>query len=80
MEWLNKNPHPTQEAILQFHQFTGDGDIKNDLMMNRDGQMLTVSVTGIELSEYYGKMQYIDLKNNHTSLQQFSFGRLQKVA
>jgi len=79
-EWLNKNPHPTQEDILQFHQFTGDGDINNDLMMNRGGQMLTVSVTGIELSDYFGRMQYIDLKNNRTTLQQFSFNSLQKVA
>ncbi len=79
-QWLNKNPYPKQEDILQFHQFTGDGDINNDLMMNRDGKMLTVSVTGIELDKYAGKMRYIDLKNNTVTLQQFSFGPLQKVA
>ena len=79
-QWLNKNPHPTQEDILQFHQFTGDGDINNDLKMNRDGKMLTVSVTGIELDKYAAKMKYIDLKNNTTTLQQFAYGPFQEVA
>lgn len=80
MQWLNKNPHPTQEDILQFHQFTGDGDINNDLMMNRDGKMLTVSVTGIELDKHAGIMKYIDLKNNTATLKQFFFNPFQKVA
>jgi hypothetical protein len=80
MKWLNKNPNPTQEDILLFHQFTGDGDINNDLKMNRDGKMLTVSVTGIELENYTGRMTYIDLKNNNTYLQKFSFGPIQDVA
>jgi len=79
-QWLNKNPNPKQEDILQFHQFTGDGDINNDLMMNRDGKMLTVSVTGIELDKYVGKMRYTDLKDNTVTLQQFAFGLLQNVA
>lgn len=80
LQWLNKKPDPTQEDILRFHQFTGDGDINNDLMINRDGKMLTVSVTGIELDKYTGKMNYTDLKTNSVTLQQFSFWGLQKVA
>jgi hypothetical protein len=80
MQWLNKTPHPSQEDILQFHQFTGDGDINNDLMMNRDGKMLTVSVTGIELDKCSGKMQYKDLMNNRICLQQLAVGILKKVA
>jgi hypothetical protein len=76
--WLNNNPYPTQEDILQFHQFTGEGDTNNDLLMNRDGKMLTVSVTGIELDKHRAKMQYIDLKNNNSYQQQFSFKALQQ--
>lgn len=79
-KWLNKNPNPTQADILQFHQFTGDGDIQNDLKMNREDKMLTVSVTGIELTPNAGKMKYIDLKNGAKYLQQFSFGLFQHVA
>lgn len=73
IKWLDKNPTPTQEDILQFHQFTGDGDVNNDLVMNRDGKMLTVSVTGIELSKNRGNMHYIDLQTNTHTKQQFTF-------
>jgi uncharacterized protein with NRDE domain len=76
--WLNKNPYPTQEDILQFHQFTGGGDSNNGLVMNRDGKMLTVSVTGIELDTHHGKMQYIDLKNSNSYQHQFFFKTLQQ--
>jgi uncharacterized protein with NRDE domain len=71
--WLTKKPYPTQQDILQFHQFAGEGDTHNDLRINRDGKMLTVSVTGIELNDSHGKMHYTDLKNGNTCLQQFSF-------
>ncbi len=76
--WLSNNPYPTQQDILQFHQFTGDGDTNNDLMMNREGKMLTVSVTGIELNKHYGKMHYIDLKDSSSCQQQFSFKALRQ--
>jgi len=62
-EWLNKNPHPSQENILEFHQFGGDGDAGNDLHMNRDGIMLTVSVTGISLQQDKSMMRYLDMKD-----------------
>src|ERR1700730_2005352 len=45
IKWLEKNLHPTQNEILQFHQFTGDGDAHNDLLMNRDDKVFTVSMT-----------------------------------
>lgn len=64
LKWLNKNLNPTQQDILHFHQFAGDGDSNNDLRMNRDGMMLTVSVTGIELSADKASMRYVDLKDN----------------
>lgn len=61
MQWLNKNPHPNQQDILQFHQFAGDGNKHTDILMNRDGIMHTVSITSIELSKHTGKMYYHDL-------------------
>jgi hypothetical protein len=48
--------------------------------MNRDGKMLTVSITGIELKNNEGSMKYIDIINNTVSLQQFSSLHLQSVA
>jgi hypothetical protein len=62
--WLQQNPGPTGEEILHFHQFTGDGDSHNDLRMNRNGQMLTVSVTQMVVTEDSTHMQYLDLINN----------------
>jgi hypothetical protein len=70
--WLQRYPkagQPAPEDILHFHQFTGDGDSHNDLRMNRNGQVFTVSVTLLALSEEATHMHYLDLKNNHTSSQ-----------
>ena len=68
--FLNRNPHPTQEDIFKFHQFTGDGDIQNDLRMNRNDLLSTVSVTGIALESNLCRMNYLDLKNNKTCQQE----------
>jgi uncharacterized protein with NRDE domain len=59
--WLRENKLPIQDDILHFHQFTGDGDKHNDLMMNRDGEVATVSITGIELSKDNALVKYLDL-------------------
>jgi hypothetical protein len=62
--FLNSNPHPTQKDILEFHQFTGDGDNNNDLLMRRAGIYSTVSITSMLLTAERGSMKYLDLKNN----------------
>lgn len=70
--WLQryqKTGQPAPEDILHFHQFTGDGDSHNDLRMNRNGQVFTVSVTLLALAEEATHMHYLDLKNNNTSTQ-----------
>ncbi|MEO8770231.1 MAG: NRDE family protein [Ferruginibacter sp.] len=59
--FLNKNPRPTQEDILEFHQFGGVGDVQNDLKMNRNNKMSTVSITSIALDQYKSNMKYFDL-------------------
>jgi hypothetical protein len=70
-DWLKTHSSPSPEDILQFHQFTGDGDDRNDLLMNRDGEMYTVSITLLELSGENSQMHYIDLKNNTTTVSTF---------
>lgn len=62
-EWVAENGEPSQQEILHFHQFTGDGDSHNDLRMNRGGNMLTVSITSIEINGNGLGMNYLDLKN-----------------
>lgn len=58
--FLNQTPVPTQQDILRFHQFAGEGDPRNDLMMSAAGIYRTVSTTGILLCEGRGSMTYID--------------------
>jgi len=72
-EWLKQNPLLSQKDILDFHQFTGDGDKHNDLLMNRDGQVFTVSITSIEINEHAALMQYVDIKNKQTHQQGLAF-------
>jgi hypothetical protein len=71
--WLKKNPDPSLDDVLIFHQFTGDGDKQNDLSTNRDGNVITVSITGIELAHEKGRMQYIDLSTRQTFFSQIDF-------
>jgi hypothetical protein len=63
-KWLRQHKQPLPEDILHFHQFTGDGDTHNDLRMNRNGQVFTVSVTLLALTDEMTQMRYLDLKNN----------------
>lgn len=72
-QWLEENPRPTQADILNFHQFTGDGDVQNDLMMNREGEMFTVSITSVELSPKSAKMEYLDLKRDQLISEELLF-------
>jgi len=60
-EWLRRNPTPSMQDILQVHLFAGDGDNHNDLRMNRNNMMLTVSATGMEISNEKATMHYLDL-------------------
>lgn len=71
--WLPEHEHPTMDDIIQFHLSAGDGDSGNDLRMNRNGQMLTVSITSIEITASKSLMKYIDLQDNTTSLQELVF-------
>lgn len=63
-DWLCNNETPGQEEILRFHQFTGDGDTHNDLRMNRNGRVFTVSVTSVAIGADKAAITYLDLKNN----------------
>jgi hypothetical protein len=72
-EWIGKNQSPTQDDILHFHQFTGDGDKHNDLLMNRNGFVFTVSITSLEINEHTGLMKYVDIKNQQNNRQELAF-------
>lgn len=75
-EFLQQPVIPSQQTIINFHCFTGDGNTNNDLLMNRDGLHQTVSITSIELNNNKTKMQYLDLKENKSYLQEAFFNAL----
>jgi uncharacterized protein with NRDE domain len=72
-EFLNRHPHPTQQDVINFHRFTGDGDSRNDLLMNRDAVYTTVSITSMQLTADRGSMKYLDLADNQLSEKKIEF-------
>lgn len=79
-QWLTDHPLPSQKDIFSFHQFAGDGDIHNDVLMNRDGHMLTVSITGIEMNAEKGTMHYLDLQDDISTSKELSFETLSVIS
>ena len=71
--WLQQHPNPTQDDILHFHQFTGDGDAHNDLLMDRDGKVFTVSVTSVAMQGQKALLEYVDVKSGNTELEEIVF-------
>ncbi len=68
-EWIAANPGPSAKSIFNFHHFAGDGDAANSVLMNRNDEMLTVCITGIDICMDAGTMQHFDLKENQHFLQ-----------
>jgi hypothetical protein len=71
-EWQKKNPVPSLENILSFHQFN-NGDEYNGLLMNRNGITLTVSITAVEWSIDHATMHYLDCCHKKRSESKFFF-------
>jgi hypothetical protein len=73
MEWLQQNPYPSKEDILDFHRFSGNGDRHNDLLMNRDGLVFTVSITSAEITDSGVLLTYMDMIDDRSSVQELVF-------
>lgn len=63
--WLSVNIEDKQNDIINFHRFAGDGDEKNDVVMKRENNLQTVSITSITKSNEGVRMQYIDIIDNN---------------
>jgi hypothetical protein len=73
-DWLQGYPLPDTATILSFHQHAGDGDSHNDVLMDRNGEMLTVSVTCLEYqhtSTTSMRMIYQDIATAKTVVSSF---------
>lgn len=60
----SQSERPGRTDILDFHRHAGDGDPWNDVVMNRNGIVQTVSITSIEKMPSEIDMQYHDLINH----------------
>jgi uncharacterized protein with NRDE domain len=71
--WLAGCQDPTAEEIIDFHLHAGEGDPDNDLRMNRQESILTLSITGIEITQRNGKMKYLDLGDHSLTTRDMKF-------
>jgi Transport and Golgi organisation 2 len=74
--WLTNQPNPDKDAILNFHIFTGDDDMRNNLLMKRDDIYSTVSVTGLQLNARSATMYYFDLLQGNTFTESIRFTKI----
>jgi uncharacterized protein with NRDE domain len=63
-EWLKEHPRYDRESIMHFHEFGGIGDKSNDLLMNRNNTLLTLSITSIQKSPERVSMKYKDMTDS----------------
>ena len=75
VDWLSKYPDPSQQQVLDFHRFTGDGDRQNDLLMNRDGIVSTASITSASISRHVADVCYLDVHVGQSWEQEFTFSQ-----
>ncbi len=78
-DWLQRNPAPGQEDIMHFHRFTGDGDRNNDLFMNREGIVSTVSITSLQWTNAFARLQYLDCRTGRLEHQPLLFIKSEPV-
>ena len=73
--WLKNHPMPSQEEIMDFHRYSGDGDPQHDLLMNRDNLVYTVSITSLAIGHEKAVMIYQDLKYSRKFRQELTLGK-----
>lgn len=79
-EWLQQHPYPNSEDILSFHLFGGKEDVENGIRMNRNNEMLTVSVTNIICDDQSAAMLYNDVIHQEQHQLSLSFVQQQPVS
>ncbi len=65
-EWLDGQDTFEQSAILHWHRTAGEGDPENDVVMNRNNIVRTVSISSIEATPLQLDFTYHDLLRQQT--------------
>jgi hypothetical protein len=72
--WLEGREDFSREAVLDFHRNAGEGDPWNDVVMNRDGRVQTVSITNIVKQAGAIEMHYHDLLSEQVRQEKILLG------
>jgi|GEM_PF-19661 len=70
-EWYRDKKRPGAADVIGFHRSAGNGDIRNNLIMNRDNKLFTVSVTSIVWTKENARMIYNDLRTGSDTIASF---------
>lgn len=66
-DFLIQNDHnPSRNEVLKFHHFGGKGDQRNDIKMNRDNRLKTISITQFIVNDEEFTIHYEDLQQDKT--------------
>jgi Transport and Golgi organisation 2 len=71
-KWQAKQDTISQKNIIAFHKNTGDGDVANDLVMNRNNTLFTVSITSIQVDGESFSMEYNDIIHDSNTTVRFA--------
>lgn len=63
-EWLEQFPAPGVPQMLAFHHFGGNADERNNILMNRENRLKTLSITSVSSLPGECGMYYEDLLIN----------------
>lgn len=63
-DFLQKQPAYTAEDVLRFHHTGGNGDLRNNIKMNRDEILKTLSITQFQVNNGEFLVNYEDLQKN----------------
>jgi hypothetical protein len=78
--WLGTKEQVDPADIVDFHQKAGNGDRRTSLVMNRDDEMYTVSVTSVVVKKKEARMFYHDLRTGERSVARFNTVRQAETA
>lgn len=63
-EWQQQHPLFEGNDVLDFHSFGGKGDTENDLVVNRNNELRTVSITQVQKTAEQFLINYWDQMND----------------
>lgn len=79
-EWKAVESVKTVKDIVDFHRFGGTGNSEADLVMNREGRVMTVSITYVAVLKGESKMTYFDLQQSPEAKEREVFQWFRRLA